>query len=273
MNHSILEQAEHDHWRALKESAGVNVIYRRGDGGMEMIAVPAKRDVDRIKFENVTTAHIADISFDIASGEVVGFAGLEGSNKHFISECMLGIDRVLSGKISLKGEPVNFKHVIDAVRNQVGYMPNDRKNQGILLCRNIIENITITSVIKAKAFFTSSAQMRKAAEKQTASMNIVCANNRQLVQYLSGGNQQKVLLGRWFQAETDVLMLNEPTEGIDVGARADIYRILHEAADLARVVYHAVHQLAGFPRPQIGQGQFAQLYKQSAAQIDADLGA
>lgn len=189
-----------------------------------------------LKFDDVSTKHLDHISFEAAKGEVIGFAGLEGSNKHYIAEAVYGLDKLRNGQILINGRQIHHKYVVDAIRNQIGYVPNDRKGQGLILCRDIIENVAIVAVNKSRNILVSNAWMRKAAAMETRRLSIKCASNKQLLQYLSGGNQQKVLLAKWLQAQVDILMLNEPTEGIDVGARADLYKALHEVADSGKTL-------------------------------------
>ena len=187
-----------------------------------------KAEVPIFQFKNVSNRDVNNISFDIYKGEIIGFAGLEGSGKQQVADLMFGLSRPQSGSIDYKGKRAEFSHPSKAIRSDIGFVPTERKVQGLIPCRSVAENTTLAAVNKRKNPFVSRGWMNKVTLQSVSDLSIKIASTSQLVEYLSGGNQQKVLLAKWMQTKMDVLLCVEPTEGVDVGARADIYKILRD---------------------------------------------
>lgn len=183
-----------------------------------------------LQYKNVCSQSVQNISFQLFKGEVIGFAGLEGSGKHSIANMFFGLESYTSGELLYKGKPLKLSSPLQAIKKDIGFVPTDRKVQGLVCCRSLAENITLPMLNKRGKVLVSKAWLRKAGKKGIEELGIKAVSPNQLVQNLSGGNQQKVLIAKWLWAESDVLYLTEPTEGIDVGARSDIYRILKQAA-------------------------------------------
>jgi ABC-type sugar transport system ATPase subunit len=181
-----------------------------------------------MEFRNVYSDHLRNLSFKVYKGEVVGFAGLEGSFKDEIAEIAFGLKKYHQGVVLHEGKPVKFRYPIQAIRKGVGLVPTDRKNAGLVTCRSVLENMIMASINKYKTAVVSSRWARKVVNQSINDISLKTSGPDQLVEYLSGGNQQKVLLAKWLEAQSEILYLVEPTEGIDVGARADLYRIFKE---------------------------------------------
>jgi ABC-type sugar transport system ATPase subunit len=181
-----------------------------------------------MEFRNVYSDHLRNISFKVYKGEVIGFAGLEGSFKDEIAEIAFGLKKYHQGVVLHNGKPVKFRYPIQAIRKGVGLVPTDRKNAGLVTCRSVLENMIMASINKYKTAVVSSRWARKVVNQSINDISLKTSGPDQLVEYLSGGNQQKVLLAKWLEAQSEILYLVEPTEGIDVGARADLYRIFKE---------------------------------------------
>jgi ribose transport system ATP-binding protein len=176
-----------------------------------------------------------NISFTLHSGEILGLAGLIGAGRTEVARAIFGIDNISGGEIRLKNKIVSFGHPADAIRRGVVYVPEDRKNLGLFMDMSIRDNIISANLNHAKEekFFDS----RKAAEMAKSSkdnLRIAATGVDQSVRNLSGGNQQKVVLGKWLWTNPDVLIVDEPTHGIDVGARQEIYRILSGLASAGK---------------------------------------
>jgi ribose transport system ATP-binding protein len=184
-----------------------------------------------IEYKNVRNKEINDVSLKIYKGETIGFAGLEGSGKQVLAEMLFGLKNPESGTLIYKEKEVNFTHPIYAIKNDIGLIPTDRKQQGLVLCRSLAENISLPMLNKTGKVFVSRNWMTNKARESVEALRIVSSSTNQLVEYLSGGNQQKVLIAKWIQAESEVMCLIEPTEGIDVGARGDIYALLKQMAN------------------------------------------
>ena len=187
--------------------------------------------VPRMSFKNVCTKELNDISFDIYDGEIIGFAGIVGSGKETIADIAFGLVKPTSGSITFEGAPYTEQHPIGAIRKGVGLVPTDRMRLGLLPCRSVAENATLPKINQGKTRIISKAWMSKLAKESVESLGIKTTGINQLVEYLSGGNQQKVLIGKWIHTKSRMLFLVEPTEGIDVGARGDIYQLLKDLSE------------------------------------------
>jgi ABC-type sugar transport system ATPase subunit len=176
---------------------------------------------------------VQDVSFEVRSGELVCLAGLVGSGRSEACETIFGVRRRTGGIIRLHGKEVVFGGPWDAIGSRVGMMPEDRKVDGLLLGLSVAQNIAITVLpdVSTRGVISKQA-MTKLAEHYISELNIATPSPAQLLEKLSGGNQQKVLLAKWLAPQPDLLIVDEPTRGVDVGARAEIYRIL---GDLKRI--------------------------------------
>lgn len=168
-----------------------------------------------------------DISFELHKGEILGFAGLVGAGRTEVARAIMGADKGATGEITLKGEPYHVGVVSNAIRKGIGLVSEDRKKEGLVLNMSIKHNLSLVnmkSVLK-KGFFSEKLE-EELAEKYIGELNIVTPSAEQETIYLSGGNQQKVVIGKWLNANCDVLIVDEPTRGIDVGAKKEIYHIM-----------------------------------------------
>lgn len=170
-----------------------------------------------------------DISFTLKDGEILGFAGLEGAGRTELAKTIFGYYRPDSGDMMFKGKPLVVKSPEDAVRQGIGYVSEDRKGEGILAVRSIRENMSLASMSRLCRNGVINAKMEKQEVNDLFSRLMVKASGMEMaISGLSGGNQQKVCLGKWIMMQPGLLILNEPTRGIDVGARADFYKIIND---------------------------------------------
>lgn len=173
-----------------------------------------------------------DVSFTVRAGEIVGLTGLVGAGRSEILEAVYGARRPTRGEVRVDGRRLRRGSVDRAVRAGMGLCPEERKSQGLLLDEAVSRNITVSSMGRfARAGFLDEPRERRAAEKLTTSLDVRPTGVTRAVRTLSGGNQQKVVLARWLMRECRVLLLDEPTRGVDVGARAEIYRLVRDLAD------------------------------------------
>lgn len=172
------------------------------------------------------------ISFTAHRGEILGFSGLVGSGRTELMKSIVGIDQLDAGKVFLEGRELTRYSYADAVKQGLCYMTEDRKLEGLFLERSVNENIN-AAVLPAisRGGMVRSAQARENSERYVASLNIRCRDIDQEVGRLSGGNQQKTMLAKWLLVNPRVLILDEPTRGIDVGAKHEIHRLLRDLAD------------------------------------------
>ena len=183
-----------------------------------------------LQVENLNDGEkIHDISFTLHKGEILGFAGLIGSGRTEIMQCIFGLRGKKSGKIYLNGQPVNIKSPKDAMRNKLAFVPENRKEEGLFLESSVKFNTTLLVLSK---FFKKMLFYRKIENDICRDfvdrLSVKTANVEQSILELSGGNQQKVIISRWLATEPDVLILDEPTRGIDVGAKSEIYSLIND---------------------------------------------
>ncbi len=171
----------------------------------------------------------ADASLTVRAGEIVGIAGLVGSGRSELLETIFGARRADAGTVTLDGKPI--RSIGGAVRNGMGMAPEERKAQALLLDEPIYRNMTLSSFAGyARGGFTDTGKERAAAERTADQLELRPRDVARPVRTLSGGNQQKVVVGRWLLDRTRLLLLDEPTRGVDVGARAELYQVIHDLA-------------------------------------------
>ena len=172
-----------------------------------------------------------DVTFQVRAGEVVGLAGLVGSGRSEILETVYGARRATSGTVTVADRPLRRGSVVDAVAAGVGLSPEERKSQGLVLDEPIAMNVTLPSMSRfSRGGFLDFRGERAAAREQIEALELRPADPDRPARTLSGGNQQKILLARWLVHGTRVLLLDEPTRGVDVGARAEIYALIRRLA-------------------------------------------
>jgi ribose transport system ATP-binding protein len=172
------------------------------------------------------------VSFAVRPGEIVGLAGLVGSGRSEIMETVYGARRATAGSVRLAGKRLRAGDVGSAVAAGIGLAPEERKSQALLLDDAVYRNITVSSLGRfVRGGFLSSSAEKAAAREQTESLDVRPADVSRIVRTLSGGNQQKVVLARWLLRDCKVLLLDEPTRGVDVGARSEIYALIRTLAD------------------------------------------
>lgn len=192
-----------------------------------------KREVARgeeiLRVEGLSKRGVLDdISFNLRRGEVVGFAGLVGSGRTELMRCIFGADRFEQGKIYIEQNEVEIKSPQDAIGHGIGFITEDRKRQGLMLIRPVKENITITDLDQfIKHLFIDHRQEEKTAADLVEKLKIKTPGMEQEVRYLSGGNQQKIVIAKWLLKNAKILIFDEPTRGIDVGAKKEVYNLIN----------------------------------------------
>ncbi|WP_312419281.1 sugar ABC transporter ATP-binding protein [Shinella sp.] len=173
-----------------------------------------------------------DVSFDVRAGEILGIAGLVGSGRSNVAEAIFGVTPATSGTISINGKEVDIDSANTAIRHRMAFLTEDRKDTGCLLILDILENMQIAVLQDrfVKGGFVSERALTKVCEEMSSKLRVKTPNLSERIENLSGGNQQKVLIGRWLLTNPRILILDEPTRGIDVGAKAEIHRFVTELA-------------------------------------------
>ena len=186
--------------------------------------------VNCLNVKNITTDNsVKDVSFSVNIGEVFGLGGMLGSGRTEIARAIYGMDKIISGQILLNGRRVKFNSPTKAVEAGVGMVPENRKADGCFFNFEAPKNITISRLkMLLRGFFLSLTTERKVGEQYVNKMKLTPGALDKLVQYLSGGNQQKVILARWLYSQARLLIMDEPTQGIDIGAKLEVYKVINE---------------------------------------------
>lgn len=173
---------------------------------------------------------IYDISFQLHKGEVLGFSGLVGSGRTSTAKAIIGAIPRISGEIYVDGKQVKVTSPAEAIANGIGYLPEDRKVEGLILSKSVKENITLPSLERKfkKGIILDAKKERKTAEEYREKLRIKTPSINRMSKFLSGGNQQKVVFAKWLCSEANIYIFDEPTRGIDVGAKSEIYQIIND---------------------------------------------
>jgi ABC-type sugar transport system ATPase subunit len=185
-----------------------------------------------LEVRNLSGAGVRDVSFTVHKGEIVGLAGLIGAGRTEVVRLICGADRRSGGDTLIDGTPVSIQTPADAVNAGIGWVPEDRKQHGLVLSMNIRQNITLP-ILKRISNLLGKVQVKNEKEitrHYVASLAIATPDMSKTVKYLSGGNQQKVVLAKWLSTEPKILIMDEPTRGIDVGAKAEFHALMSRLA-------------------------------------------
>ena len=184
-----------------------------------------------LEVNNFTSIHdksFKDCSFKLRKGEILGFGGLVGAQRTELMEAIFGIRHTVSGEVKLNGKTLHIKSPKDAISNGIGMITEDRRGSGIFGCLSIADNVSIASLNQylEGGIKLNKGKIEELVQENVAKLSIKTPDSKTLIQALSGGNQQKVIISRWLANNPDVLIMDEPTRGIDVGAKCEIYQIM-----------------------------------------------
>ena len=185
-----------------------------------------------LEVDKLSTDHVKDISFKLRKGEILGFSGLVGAGRTEVMRALVGADKVKSGSIKLEGKNTISKSPKDAMKNGIVLVPEDRKTQGILPNMTVGENISIAILenVISKIGFVNRGKEADIIEKNIQKFKIKTPHKDKKIIELSGGNQQKAIVARWIETHPKILILDEPTKGIDIGAKAEFYKLIGDIA-------------------------------------------
>ena len=212
------------------------MVRRAIDGGYYRTDnVPSYNDEVIVKVENISSVdnQVQDLSFEVHAGEILGFAGLSDSGIHTVGELVYGLTKLKSGKVTLMRQNLEITNASQALSNNCAYVPKDRDNQALMIHASIMDNFALPSAteLSGKAGYISYGKIRELSYKMKEQMSVKCRDIYQPMNALSGGNKQKVNLGRWLAKDLQLLILDCPTRGVDVGVKAYIYQIMKEAKE------------------------------------------
>jgi len=185
-----------------------------------------------MEVRSINTRKLHNISFELKKGEILGFVGLVGAGRTEIVRAIFGADRAKGHQVILNGKPVRIRKPADAKKLGIGLVPEDRKQQGLVLSFLVQTNIIMASLEKLSNFgFINRFAANESAERQVKNLNIRTPSIATKVDSLSGGNQQKCIVGRWLETSPSIFLMDEPTKGIDVGAKYEIYMLMKEIVE------------------------------------------
>jgi ribose transport system ATP-binding protein len=172
----------------------------------------------------------SDVSFHVNSGEILGISGLIGSGRTELMRAIFGVEKPHTGSIFIRGRQVYINSPRDAIREGIGFVTEDRKKEGLVLCLSVEKNTTLTNLssVMKKFGFISPEKERRVSNEYVSKLNIRTPSVSQIVRNLSGGNQQKVVLAKWLLSQSKIFIFDEPTRGIDVGAKVEVYNLMNE---------------------------------------------
>ncbi len=192
---------------------------------------------------------IKDVSFKLRKGEILGFSGLMGAGRTEVARAIYGADPIDSGEIYINGQKTKIKTPADAVKKGICYLSEDRKRYGLMLDKSIAENSALASLEDYIKFgWINDGKIEKDAERENAKLKTKTPSMKQLLKNLSGGNQQKVIIARWLLNDADIFIFDEPTRGIDIGAKSEMYTLMEELASQGKSVIMVSSELAEIQR-------------------------
>ena len=190
-----------------------------------------------LRVENVSSAKLKNISFSLHAGEILGVYGLLGAGQLEVCTSLFGDHKLTGGSVTVKGRPVTIRKPLDGKRAGIGVVPLDRKNEALFMNMNVGCNMTVSGTpARAKHGVIDSRLEHRIVQEHIQNLNIRTTGYDQMVKNLSGGNQQKVVIARWIDAGSDILVLCDPTRGVDVGAKVEIYKLLGEMCRQGKAV-------------------------------------
>jgi len=209
--------------------------------GREIVDMYPKMEIQKgepiLEVKNLTNDIIKDISFNVRKGEILGLFGLMGAGRTNILEAIFGVRKISSGDVLINGEKIVINSPEEAMKKGIAYLPSERKLEGLLLDHPVSENIVLASVNKRLGtLHLKLGKEKEIADRWVQELNIKTPSIATEVQTLSGGNQQKVVLAKELETEPEIVLLNEPTRGIDVGAKVEIYKLMQMLCEKGKAV-------------------------------------
>jgi ribose transport system ATP-binding protein len=209
--------------------------------GRDMSKFYAREEVEidyseSIEFMNISGGQVKDISFTIFKGEIVGFAGMVGSGRTDLVRSIFGASASASGEISIEGNKIAVSNPSQAIHGGLSLLTEDRQQSGLILDHPVKWNVSLVGLAESKGHFINEGKEREKVNHYVKALDIKTPSLNQAVKNLSGGNQQKVVLAKWLYAESKMIIFDEPTRGIDIGAKEEIYKLMVELAREGRYI-------------------------------------
>jgi ribose transport system ATP-binding protein len=214
------------------------MVGREISGEAQPVGVESDREVV-LEVSGLSTRELLkDVSFELRKGEILGFAGLMGAGRTEVARAVVGADKIDAGTITLRGREIRVHNPAEAATHRIGYLSEDRKQFGLLVDQEVNANIGLSALRERfQSFgFVKDRAMRATSREYVGTLRIKTPSVAQTVKNLSGGNQQKVVIAKWLVKDCDILIFDEPTRGIDVGAKEEIYRLLNDLAQQGKSI-------------------------------------
>ena len=223
VQHMITSEVDEQQVIAAMVGRDVNDIFQKEEASIGDVVLEVK---------NLSTrSFLKDISFNVRAGEIVGFAGLVGAGRSEVMRALFAVDPRETGEVFVNGKPVEIKSTVDALNAGLGFVPEDRKEQGLILKQTIRANASLAALNSvANGWFIDQKREKALSDEYVSKLKVKTPSIEQKVMNLSGGNQQKVVIAKWMATHPKVLILDEPTRGIDVGAKKEIHLLMSELA-------------------------------------------
>ncbi|SIR19410.1 sugar ABC transporter ATP-binding protein [Domibacillus enclensis] len=197
-----------------------------------------------LRVSGLTARDVHGVDLTVHAGEVVGLTGLVGAGKSEINKALFGEDQHTSGTVEINGQPVSFRSPHDAVKKGLVLVPEERRREGVFVSESVLANLTVTTLgALAKRSFISFRKEKETAAAMIERLDVRTPSAQTKVRYLSGGNQQKIAIGKWLLAEADVYLFDEPTKGVDVGAKREIFDLIAELAARGKGVLYTSSEM------------------------------
>jgi ABC-type sugar transport system ATPase subunit len=218
--------AETNRERLIRQMVGRDVLIQRPNH------LDLKPGEEVLRVENLSSmGQFENVSFSVRRNEIVGMAGLVGAGRTAVAKAIFGLDKRTTGNVYIKGKRLTLGNVNRSMRERIGYLPEDRKKEGLVLMMNISDNVSLPHLHTFSRFgFVDERREIAEVEKLTKRLRVKAPSLDSVTAGLSGGNQQKVAIAKWLARSCDLLIVDEPTRGVDVGAKAEIYQLLDEVA-------------------------------------------
>jgi ribose transport system ATP-binding protein len=248
-----------DRCTVLRDGQYIDTVNAKTTDREELIRLIAGRKIDEsirkiptdpkevvMEVENLSAKEkVKNVSFSLRKGEILGVAGLVGSGRTETMKTIVGCIEKTGGTVRLNGKEIKFKSPVDSLKNGVIYLSEDRKGEGLVLCMNVMHNITLTNlkmIVKGISF--SKKIEKETAKEYIQKLSVKCSSEKVQVKNLSGGNQQKVVISKALASKAKILIFDEPTRGIDVGAKDEIYDLMFDLAQKGYAIIMISSELA-----------------------------
>lgn len=237
---TVMRDGEHIWTKEISETNNDDLITGMVGRSMEQLFVkdPAKKGSCALKVEHLEEGGVFhDVSFEAYNGQILGFAGLVGAGRTELMRAIFGADSLDGGKIYIHGKEVKIKNPRQAIRHGIAFLTEDRKGQGLILGNTVQTNLILANLRGyCKGLFINGKKVEEVGAENLKSLRIKTPSQQEIVGQLSGGNQQKVVIGKWINCNADIYIFDEPTRGIDVGAKVEVYNVMNNLVKSGKCV-------------------------------------